>query len=123
MDMFGDVKAFHEKFGQVYDGPPIRRLNDESEVLFRHDFLTEEVSEHGKALANGHPADQLDALVDICFVAMGTAYKHGWDFEEAWRRVVAANMNKQSVTTGGKFKISKPDGWVAPDHSDLVGDI
>lgn len=123
MDMFGDVKAFHEKFGQAYDGPPLRRLNDEAEAHFRHDFLEEEVKEHALAMWDNDPAGQLDALVDICFVAIGTAYKHGWDFEEAWRRVVAANMAKQAVTTGGKFKISKPDGWTPPDHTDLVGDV
>jgi predicted HAD superfamily Cof-like phosphohydrolase len=91
-NMFKDVAVFHEKFEQGYDGPP-RKL-DEKDL-------------------------HLDALVDICFVAMGTAYKHGWDFNEAWRRVVQANMNKV-LAPEGKWKIQKPPFWLPPDHTDLV---
>lgn len=120
-DMFQDVADFHEKFDQGYNGPP--RQLDWAEKYFRQGFLQEEVSEHLLAIETENPAEQLDALADICFVAIGTAYKMGLDFNEAWRRVVAANMAKQAVTSGGKFKISKPEGWVAPDHTDLVKGI
>jgi predicted HAD superfamily Cof-like phosphohydrolase len=69
---------------------------------------------------------QLDALVDLVYVALGTAVIQGFDFEEAWRRVHAANMlkTKYSKTNPGKrnsrYDVVKPVGWVRPDLSDLV---
>jgi predicted HAD superfamily Cof-like phosphohydrolase len=116
-NMFKDVAVFHEKFEQGYDGPP-RKL-DEKEEKFRIHFLEEEVTECKDAVTHARPDLHLDALVDICFVAMGTAYKHGWDFNEAWRRVVQANMNKV-LAPEGKWKIQKPPFWLPPDHTDLV---
>lgn len=81
--MVDDVAAFHEKFHQGYDGP-CRSLNevvDEVEydklLTFRIDFLNEEQSEFVKAMCEGDRAGMLDALVDLSFVAIGTAYLMG----------------------------------------------
>jgi predicted HAD superfamily Cof-like phosphohydrolase len=69
---------------------------------------------------------QLDALVDLVYVALGTAVMQGFDFEEAWRRVHAANMlkTKYSRANPGKrkssFDVVKPIGWIRPNLSDLV---
>jgi predicted HAD superfamily Cof-like phosphohydrolase len=137
-NLFADVTMFHVKFGQGYDGPP-RTWPDGGveEDQFRIKFMREEVDEyehHQTLLTHGAEhiptgrrtadAGRLDAVADIVFVALGTAYKHGWDFYEAWRRVVRANMRKE-LASGvgddvGKWKIRKPVGWIAPDHTDLV---
>jgi len=69
---------------------------------------------------------QLDALVDLVYVALGTAVLSGFDFEEAWRRVHRANMLKVKPRKGqytkrrSAFDIVKPPGWQAPDLSDLA---
>ncbi len=71
-------------------------------------------------------ADMLDALVDQVYIALGTAYLHGFNFNEAWRRVHEANMKKARVSSavesrhGSAYDIVKPEGWTAPDHTDLV---
>jgi predicted HAD superfamily Cof-like phosphohydrolase len=146
-DMIGDVRAFHEKFGQHYDGKP-RQLPEDLHD-FRTKFHVEETSEYADefaklidAIARRDRRDiinclelQLDALVDAAFVILGTAdLQFGRDrFIEAWRRVVKANMLKvkkrideeQDVEDSGrqpKYDVVKPAGWLAPDHRDLVQD-
>lgn len=111
-----DIIEFHEKFDLLYGGPP-RKLPAALED-FRIRFMQEELDEYKKATKL---EDKLDALVDLCYVALGTAQFHGFDFMEAWSRVHAANMKKiRSASARSVFDIVKPEGWVPPDHSDLV---
>lgn len=126
-DMFGDVVDFHRKFDIQYDGSP-RELPKDL-LIFRIKRLNEEHVEYLDAVDMGDHEKQLDALVDIVYIALGTAHLHGWDFNEAWRRVHAANMAKEraSATNPGKYGIQgckhdivKPAGWVPPKLHDLV---
>jgi predicted HAD superfamily Cof-like phosphohydrolase len=119
--MLEDIKKFHEKFGLAYNGPP-RDLPEELHS-FRVNFMMEELEEYLRAQSL---VDKLDALVDLIYVALGTAHLHGFDFEKAWRRVHEANMKKARAerTTdsrrGSTFDVVKPDGWTPPDLSDLA---
>lgn len=122
--MTTDIREFHEKYGLEYNGGP--RSLDRELHNFRQAFMQEELDEYETA----HEADdlegQLDALVDLCYVLLGTAYLQGLPFGDAWRRVHAANMAKVRVERaedskrGSTFDVVKPEGWTAPDHSDLV---
>jgi predicted HAD superfamily Cof-like phosphohydrolase len=122
--MYKDIKDFHEKFELKYEGKP-RTLPRELRN-FRMDFLEEELSEYALAASQGNMIGQLDALVDLVYVALGTAYMHGFDFEEAWRRVHEANMKKVRAVTlkdskrKSVYDVVKPEGWTPPDLSDLV---
>lgn len=139
--LFADIAAFHEKFSLEYGGPP--RVLPEELALFRIGFMAEELGEYcldrpadidnlvqqfkGWCVPEEIPLDkQLDALVDLVYVALGTAYLQGFNFNEAWRRVHEANMKKvralQAVDSarGSIYDVIKPDGWQAPDLSDLV---
>ena len=118
---FDDIRAFHEKYNQTYNGPATdltRELED-----FRLKFLTEELHEYvdSKTLE-----DKFDALIDLVYVALGTAYMHGFDFDEGWRRVHEANMKKVNVRhageskRGSRFDVVKPKGWKPPVLKDLV---
>lgn len=143
--MFKDVKDFHQKFGLAYESKP-RLLCDEMSE-FRIKFMHEELSEYidaitkanemltnasilpeAKASFDGEMAKALDALVDLVYVALGTADLHGFDFETAWNRVHGANMMKVRAEKAGdskrgtSFDVIKPPGWTAPDHTDLVED-
>ena len=121
-DLFGDIRKFHEKFGLDYNGPP-RALPDDLEE-FRIKFMQEELDEY-KDPENGL-AHKLDALVDLVYVALGTAYLAGFPFNEAWSRVHEANMKKvkalrpEDSKRGSVHDVVKPPGWAPPSLSDLV---
>lgn len=146
LDMWADVAAFHERFELTYRGKPRQLPPDMLE--FRSRFLDEELHEYKTNTRNGsmalhHPDDeaefihflelQLDALVDLVYVALGTAYLQGFNFPEAWARVQAANMKKvrrlkiangEAADSGRapEFDVVKPKGWEPPKHTDLVED-
>lgn len=117
--MWQDIKDFHEKFGLKYDGPP-RDLPVDL-ATFRLGFIFEELDE---LITAEKRADQLDALVDLTYVILGTAYLHGFDFQEAWNRVHAANMAKVRGPSkrSEAFDVIKPEGWTAPVLDDLTGE-
>ena len=123
-DFMEDIRDFHRKFGLHYAGGPRQLTLHLAE--FRTKFMQEELDEYGIATAKRDLEGQLDALVDLVYVAMGTAYQQGFDFDEAWRRVHAANMQKVRAERpadskrGSGFDVVKPSGWVAPSHADLV---
>ena len=123
--MYADVVAFHEKFGIDYKGGV--RFLDKGLQKFRDARLREELAEYQHACDAANPEGMLDALVDLVYIALGTAHIHGFHkFDEAWRRVHAANMQKVNMSVENPSKhghvtdIVKPKGWVAPDLSDLV---
>lgn len=123
-NLFGDVTEFHKKFGLQYEGPP-RALPGEI-VDFRVGFKLEEIDELRQAILESNLEKQLDALVDLVYVALGTAHLQGFDFNAAWQRVHAANMLKQRALKaedskrGSTYDVVKPEGWQPPDLSDLV---
>lgn len=139
-DFMADIVAFHEKFEVHYSGPPRQLPPDLLE--FRLKFLKEEfleysddanaleghlLSDHDDVANTTHLLEkQLDALVDLVYVALGTAHLQGFDFNEAWRRVHEANMKKirtaraEDSKRGSTHDVIKPAGWEPPSHTDLV---
>lgn len=137
-NMMQDIKDFHEKFGLEYNGP-VKFLNKDL-FSFRFAFMEEELMEYRSEHEIGIKAvitesqsgvemaleESLDALVDLVYVALGTAYLHGFDFNEAWHRVHEANMakvrakKKSDSKRGSIHDVVKPENWIAPNHSDLV---
>jgi predicted HAD superfamily Cof-like phosphohydrolase len=123
-DFVRDVVKFHERYGINYDGKP-RQLTP-TEFAFRLARTEEEVKEWVQAKSL---AEQLDALLDLIYIVLGTAHLQGFTPEiiyKAWGRIQAANMAKErsSVNNPGKYgdknDIVKPKGWKAPNHEDLV---
>ena len=129
-DPVRDVDAFFEKFKLAYKGKP--RLLPIDHSQFRVNLLQEELREYVvHSQSRAHPTaaleGMLDSLVDLVYVALGTAHLHGFDFREAWRRVHDANMDKVRASLGrvgprgdAQFDVIKPEGWEAPSHTDLV---
>jgi predicted HAD superfamily Cof-like phosphohydrolase len=135
VDFVKDIEEFHTKYQLRYEGKP--RLLPHEMMHFRLGFLLEEFQEYKSASLSPKFTDddvaqlleaQLDALVDLVYVAIGTAHLHGFDFAEAWRRVHAANMTKVRAESasdskrGTTFDVVKPTGWQPPSHKDLVED-
>lgn len=122
--LFFDIHQFHEKFGLK----PVEKVGElNAEVLkFRIDFMREELNEFERAAAFGDLEGELDALVDLVYVALGTAYLAKFPFGQAWNRVQKANMAKvraekeSDSKRGSVLDVVKPEGWTPPSHHDLV---
>lgn len=141
-DPVEDIKEFHHKFDLAYEGTP--RMMPPELSKFRIEFMMEELIEYRKAVEGAqnelsrapeyrdpaeyahHLEQQLDALVDLVYVALGTSYLKGFNFREAWRRVHAANMKKvrainaEESKRGSEYDVVKPKDWEPPSHIDLV---
>jgi len=72
---YNDVVDFHEKFGLTYNG--IVRVLPPDLAEFRSGFIFEELGERIDARSNRDLAGQLDALVDVVYVVLGSLYLHG----------------------------------------------
>lgn len=119
-----DIAEMHTKFGV---NEKIRTFDKEklSKFLeFRINFLQEELDEM-KSAKNAD--DVVDALIDLCVVAIGTLDAYDVDSYEAWNRVHAANMAKEVGIKAsrpnplGLPDLIKPEGWTSPTHADNVG--
>lgn len=116
---YEDVCAFHEKFGLLYNGKP--RSLDSNTLRFRQMFLEEELSEFAKSAAENDLPGMADALIDLVYVAMGTAYMMGLPWQQLWEEVQRANMtkvradNETQSKRGSSLDVIKPPGWKGPD--------
>ena len=119
MSQYKDIDAFHKKF-KFNQGKGIKSMNYNF-GNWRVDFLMEEIAELTDALDNKDDVEILDALVDICYVAMGTAWLMGLPFEKAWKEVQRSNMEKiRQASDRSEFDVVKPEGWKKPDIKGIV---
>jgi predicted HAD superfamily Cof-like phosphohydrolase len=146
-DWADDIRAMHVKFGVR---EVIQKLDNEklmAFIEFRLKFLAEELTEAQDAFAKlkslqaaeltpnakseGLSAadDIVDAMIDLCVVAIGTLDALSVDSYLAWRRVHGANMAKEPGVKAtrpnplGLPDLIKPEGWTAPTHSDNIGQL
>lgn len=98
-------------------------LLDGEHVEFRIGAMLEEVEEFKEAHLRGDVASAADALVDLVYFAHGTAVLMGIPWDEVWKEVHRANMEKRLGRTKREhgFDAMKPEGWNPPDHSAAVG--
>ncbi len=83
-------------------------------------LIVEEFWEFQDALKKDDSVEQVDALIDMMVVIIGTLNSMGADGEGAWAEVMRTNMAKIDPTTGkvrkrADGKVLKPDGWQPPD--------
>jgi len=119
-----DISNMHTKFGvntkmREFDKEKLQKF-----LQFRIDFLQEELDEM-KDADNGD--DVVDALIDLCVVAIGTLDAYDVDAYEAWNRVHEKNMQKEVGVKPsrpnplGLPDLIKPEGWTPPTHADNIG--
>lgn len=139
---FHDVGRFHHKFdleNVTFTAPGPREVPIDL-ITFRMKFLCEELQEflegvglhfntslYDLVVANADwnktksHAQMFDALMDLVYVAYGTAHLLGYPWEEGWDEVQAANMTKvraeraEQSERGGTFDVVKPPGFKPPD--------
>jgi predicted HAD superfamily Cof-like phosphohydrolase len=119
-----DIDAFHKKFGFEKNNTVSIPENNEL-VNFRTSFLLEELTEYTQAITKKDTAAALDALVDIVYIALGTAWLFNLPFEKAWQEVQRANMSKvrtksKSKKRGTSFDVVKPKNWRPPDIDQVI---
>ncbi len=144
-----DVRAFHVKFNQLRATEP-RHLT-QRKLAERVNFMLEELIEFAEAagligvidgagdqmtatfMPNEKDIDQdmelqADSLIDLVYVAKGTAVMLGLPWVPLWDDVQRANMAKVLGTTHraaanpGQFlqDVCKPPGWVGPKTNEIL---
>jgi len=117
MSSFDAVRQFHHKVLGIHDTLPTFQLP----VAFaqRVAFMEEEIEELGQAYCDNDLVGVADALADLVYVALGTAHMMGIPFDEVFKVVHAANMQKQRGMTkrGMVYDAVKPEGWVGPEEA------
>jgi predicted HAD superfamily Cof-like phosphohydrolase len=114
------VKGMHQKFGISYEDLP---NFTEEERIFRIAAMQEELDEYEASLER---VDELDALVDLAVFLFGTVERMGLEsvFEEAYRRVMASNLQKElgpnNKRGGFSLDLQKPADFKSADLTDLV---
>jgi len=113
--MFEDVGKFHRQVLNQHDRAPC--MLDMATMRARMLFLNEEVNELREAALLDDIVGAADALADLVYVALGTAYLMGLPFDSIWAAVQKANMAKQPGMTkrGMANDAVKPEGWVGPE--------
>jgi len=124
-DWVKDIETMHARYNVK---EKIKNLSPEilREFLkFRINFLAEELNELDAAVKSD-PIDAeetVDALIDLCVVAIGTLDLFDIDAHKAWQEVYKANMNKEVGVKAsrpnpyGLPDLVKPEGWQAPSHA------
>jgi predicted HAD superfamily Cof-like phosphohydrolase len=85
--------------------------------------LQEELDEMKHAAKSKDPEEIVDALIDLCVVAIGTLDAYGVNSYKAWDEVHAANMSKEvgikesRPNPLGLPDLVKPEGWRPPTHN------
>ena len=126
-DWVKDINEMQTKYG-VHDWIKKASAEQKLEYLkFRAEFLKEELTELDNAIYHADSEEVVDALIDLCVVAIGTLDSFQVDGHKAWNEVLKANMNKQVGVKEGRPNplglpdLTKPEDWEAPDHSGYYG--
>jgi predicted HAD superfamily Cof-like phosphohydrolase len=119
-DEFEDVRACHKKFGILEARTPAKLADGLAKE--RIDFLQEELNEFREAVETGDIEGQADALIDLVYVAKGTAVMMGLPWEKLWDDVQRANMEKVRGVgkRGHAVDLVKPAGWKPPQTGRIL---
>lgn len=101
---------------------------DPDTMLYRIEFIQEELDELKTAYGDRDLAKAADALVDIVWVTLGLADKMGLPWDALWWEVYQANMRKVLATKphptrGALETIAKPDGWREPNIAAVLQSV
>ena len=120
-----DIESMHTKYGvnekiRTFDKEKLKQF-----LEFRIAFLEEELTELKDNINN--PEEIVDALIDLCVVAIGTLDAFDVNANIAWDAVHTANMAKEVGIKAsrpnplGLPDLIKPEGWRAPSHENNYG--
>ena len=122
MSFWSDIEAFHKKFGwRQQKKPAIPQVRTDL-ISFRIKFIEEELNELKAAIGENKTDDALDALVDLTYVIIGTAWLFNLPFNAAWKEVHKANMKKVRGRSRCSYYYDciKPKGWQSPNIQKVI---
>jgi predicted HAD superfamily Cof-like phosphohydrolase len=109
------VKEFHKAFGHPIADNPWPLETDRK--IKRATWMAEEVQEFIEA---DTLVDQIDALCDLIYFALGSAVEMGIELTPLFALVHKANMDKLDKDGrpiyGLDTKVMKPEGWIPPQE-------
>jgi len=120
MGMWEDMQDFHEKF--ELPQTPVPSFADAEIMAFRIKFMREELNEFCVAYRQDNLTEAFDALLDLVYVVMGTAWMCNFPWNRGWEAVQQANMHKiRAKNTSeskrkSRFDVVKPVGWNPPNE-------
>ena len=124
-----DINHMHTHYGVKEATSKLDSKKLKAYLEFRFNFLQEELNEGKLAVQAGNSEEIVDALIDLCVVAIGTLDAYGVDARKAWDQVLFANMAKEvgikdsRPNPFGLPDLIKPEGWVPPCHEGNHGII
>jgi predicted HAD superfamily Cof-like phosphohydrolase len=128
-DWVSDIEEMHYRY-KFHEAVAKLSPEDKKKFLnFRLSFLKEELSEMEKAMEEDNKEEIVDALIDLCVVAIGTLDLFEVNPYKAWDEVFNANMKKNVGVKAsrpnplGLPDLIKPAGWEAPSHKNNIGTI
>jgi predicted HAD superfamily Cof-like phosphohydrolase len=122
-----DIAEMHTHYGVKEATSKLDSKKLKAYLEFRFNFLQEEINEGKLAVEVGNSEEIVDALIDLCVVAIGTLDAYGVDADKAWNRVWYANMAKKVGIKAsrpnpfGLPDLVKPPGFISPNHGDNTG--
>jgi predicted HAD superfamily Cof-like phosphohydrolase len=131
-DWTQDIHEMHNHYGIHEAMKKLSKPELKAFLRFRVNFLKEELTELQEATKTDIPIDAeetVDALIDLCVVAIGTLDLFDVDGHKAWNEVLAANMLKMvgvketRPNPYGLPDLIKPEGWQSPNHKGNHGNI
>lgn len=132
MNWAEDMNRMHKKYGAHEAVEKLDRAQLKAFLQFRINFLQEELDEMKQAATPNQPVDAeevVDALIDLCVVAIGTLDLFKVNPYDAWNQVLMANLNKKvgikesRPNPFGLPDLIKPEGWEPPSHKDNHGKL
>ena len=118
MDKYQEwVKDFHYKYGITVNEKPT--IPDEKTRKLRMILIEEEFKEFIEATQSGNIVQIADAIVDLMYIAYGSAVSYGIDVEPIFHEVHRSNMTKEgNMREDGK--VLKGNGWKPPNVESLL---
>lgn len=120
--MYTQVEDFLRKVKIAQAAQPT--LLDNETMVNRYNHMFEELSEFAQSNNMSDLHGCVDALVDLVYVALGTASMMGLTedhWEDCFERVHLANMTKKhGPVEGHKFGVVKPDDFEAPSFKGIL---
>lgn len=113
-----DLREFEfETGGHIGERP---QLPPEDVQRLRRKLIEEESLEVFEAMNAEDLVGIADGLVDLIYVAVGTAVAYGIDLAPIWEEVHHSNLQKTNGPSRADGKVLKPDNWIPPNVAGLI---